>query len=107
MFDQKEVAEKVMLDEAVETNFEELQQEKLNQEMESDFDDESEKSEDFNNDQMIDEILELVNPEDDQEDKKQESSSIVIIYSSNYDRLKLKVKSLSIMCLKINLNQLF
>lgn len=79
MFDQKEIAEKVMLDEAVETNFEELQQEKLNEEMESDFDDESEKSEDFNNDQMIDEILEMVNPEDEQDDNKPINNTTTVI----------------------------
>ena len=81
MFDQKEIAEKVMLDEAIEVNFEELQQLNAREEMESDIEDEdnSVKSEEYNNDQMIDEILELVNPDDEQVDKIEENNTVNII----------------------------
>ena len=80
MFDQKEIAEKVMLDEAIEVNFEELQQLNAREEMESDIEDEdnSVKSEEYNNDQMIDEILELVNPDDEQVDKIEENNTVNI-----------------------------
>ena len=53
-----------MLDESVEANFEKFQEENLMEEMESE-EENSEESQDFNNDKVIEEILDLVNPDQD------------------------------------------
>jgi hypothetical protein len=55
------------LDEAVEANFEKFQEENLLEEMESEEEENSEESQDFNNDKVIEEILDLVNPDQDDE----------------------------------------
>lgn len=71
-FDQKEAPKVVMLDECVEANFEKYQEENLREEMESDEDNESEGSQEFNNDKVIEEILDMVNP--DHEDETQDGT---------------------------------
>lgn len=75
LFDQKEAPKVVMLDECIEANFEQYQEEKLLEEMESDDDDGSEESQDFNNDKVIEEILDMVNP-DAEDDGNNEDSKV-------------------------------
>lgn len=67
LFDQKEAPKVVMLDECIEANFEKQQEENLREEMESEDDDDSEGSQEFNNDKVIEEILDLINPDHDDE----------------------------------------
>ena len=67
LFDQKEAPKVVMLDECIEANFEKQQEENLREEMESEEEDESEGSQEFNNDKVIEEILDLINPDQDDE----------------------------------------
>lgn len=78
LFDQKEAPKVVMLDECIEANFEKHQEENLLEEMESDNDNDSEQSQEFNNDKVIEEILDLVNPEND--DETQEGTVKVCIF---------------------------
>ena len=68
-FDQKEAPKVVMLDECVEANFEKYQEENLREEMESDEENESEASQEFNNDKVIEEIMDMVNPDHDDDNQ--------------------------------------
>ena len=75
LFDQKEAPKVVMLDECIEANFEKFQEDNLMEEMESEDENDSEESQDFNNDKVIEEIMDLVNP--DQDDENQEGKTEV------------------------------
>ena len=75
MFDQKEAPKVVMLDESIEANFYLEESKRRQAEFESE-DEESEASDDFNNEQIIEEILKKMNPEEEAEKLKDNKEKV-------------------------------